>query len=351
MDPFLGSVLTFAEAKREPAVVCIEVTHRCNLRCAHCYNPPASGAYRDSRAELSTGSIIEIIRSVLYPGRTAICFTGGEPLCRKDIETFIKTAHRRKFANIHLDTNGVLLTANVARLLKKAGLGSAQISLDGLRDAHDKRRGRGCFDKVTENIASAVAWGIRVTVNMTIDSSNVEEVAALYQLSSGLGAYQFKVEPMLAKGRAAGKDFGDLSPEIIKKTCEQIRLISPNNGTALALDNLYEAAMSGEKTLGCPSSRSFCHITKEGRMFHCPVFTEFAGEGEDVTGGRFAQVWRASGFMQKMRDPETYREACGDCAHLAECCGGCHARAAIATGSFFGRDPMCQVLNKRREAP
>ncbi|MEE8573980.1 MAG: radical SAM protein [Thermodesulfobacteriota bacterium] len=349
MNKYLRSVLSFTEAQKSPDVVIIEVTHRCNLKCVHCYNPSDKKAATQDRTDPSSENLLRFMGTISNPGRVAIAFTGGEPLCRSDIEELVSGARAIGFENIHIDTNALLLDARKAWRMRLAGLSSVQISLDGIGESHERLRGKGTFNKLIENIPDILGVGIYVTLNMTIYPENIDQIIDAYRLSSDLGVEQFKIEPMLMKGRASCSEVMFLEGDHIKRISDIVDEIKEIEGTTLVLDNLFEAALFEDKTLGCPAARTFCHVTMEGTLFHCPVYTELAASEDNVFERGFQYVWLKSKFLNKIRDPESFRQACGDCLWLEQCCGGCHARAKISSGSFFGKDPMCDVLGKRKD--
>ena len=98
-----------------PFLVVWDFTHKCNLRCKHCYSN--SGAA--SEAELTTEEALDVVDQLADFGVTALAFSGGEPLSRKDFfEVATHAAKRGLYVSVA--TNGTLLTKeNVNRL--KAG--------------------------------------------------------------------------------------------------------------------------------------------------------------------------------------------------------------------------------------
>lgn len=348
MNKILRSVLVFSEVKERPDVVVVEVTHKCNLRCSHCYNPSFDFS-RPSRKEHSTETLYKIIESIPDKENVCIAFTGGEPLFRKDLGDLVLRSRNLGFGHVHIDTNGILLTPDKAVKLKNAGLKSVQISLDGLSARHEEMRGAGTFNKAVSHVRAALEASIYVTLNLTVHSRNMEDIPETYELAKSLGVQQLKIEPLLIKGRAMTSFYPESAEKYLERVGGKLKEIKEDPQTDLVLDNLFQAAISPEKTLGCPSARTFCHVTLEGRLFHCPVFTEYARSEDDLTVHSFEKIWRESDFLKRLRDPESYRPACGNCAFLETCCGGCHARAKLASNSFFGRDPMCAVLDKRQE--
>ncbi len=63
-----------------PFLVVWDFTHKCNLRCKHCYSN--SGAA--SQDELSTKEALRVVDQLADFGVTALAFSGGEPLARND---------------------------------------------------------------------------------------------------------------------------------------------------------------------------------------------------------------------------------------------------------------------------
>ena len=158
----------------EPLAAVFYVTHRCNLSCHYC-----TQKYPDILSqEVSTEKTIEILR-IVRQHLTSLYITGGEPLCRMDLEPILEAAADLGFHTI-LHTNGVLLDRR-ERLLD--WISSLVISLDSMNE--------GRFDSVTQSapgttqriISNIVRYGRRMqatgrpmTINCVIDQSTVDDV-------------------------------------------------------------------------------------------------------------------------------------------------------------------------------
>ena len=66
-----------------PGEVHLELTHRCNLKCFHCYLECYSDEPKPR--ELSTEEVAGILKQLFEMGVYYVTFSGGEPLCRPDI--------------------------------------------------------------------------------------------------------------------------------------------------------------------------------------------------------------------------------------------------------------------------
>ena len=69
-----------------------ELTHRCNLRCQHCYI-----VRNNKKAELTYKEICRVIDEVRKEGCLWLCLTGGEPLLREDFLDIYSYAYKKGF--------------------------------------------------------------------------------------------------------------------------------------------------------------------------------------------------------------------------------------------------------------
>jgi len=162
----------------------ISVTDRCNLRCIYCM--PAEGIKLLPHNEiLSYEEILKIIKIATTIGISKIRITGGEPLLRKDVVSFIeKTVRIEQIKDIGMTTNGVLLK-KYAKDLYQAGLKRINVSLDSLEEDKFKKITRfGSLKDVLEGIDSAYRVGlnpikINVVVMRGINDDEIEKFARL----------------------------------------------------------------------------------------------------------------------------------------------------------------------------
>jgi GTP 3',8-cyclase len=116
----------------------ISVTDRCNFRCTYCMPKEIFG--RDyvflGRDELLSFEEIARLSGIFVAnGVEKVRLTGGEPLLRRDIDKLVAMlAEIDGLQDIAMTTNGSLLTPEMARRLKQAGLKRITVSLDSLDD-------------------------------------------------------------------------------------------------------------------------------------------------------------------------------------------------------------------------
>lgn len=146
---------------RDLNYVRISVTDRCNYRCKYCM--PQEGVEYLEHSEIMRYEEISFLCSVFWElGVRKVRFTGGEPLVRKGLVSFLKELNR-EFPEMKtaLTTNGSLL-GEYAEGLAQANLHSLNISLDTLDPVKFAGVTRlGDLDRVISGIRAAVKAGLR----------------------------------------------------------------------------------------------------------------------------------------------------------------------------------------------
>ena len=91
-----------------PFLVALNLTRRCNLKCAHCYLD-AGTLNNDDPDELATSEVCALLNEIAsLSDETMVVLTGGEPLLRPDIMDI--AAHASGLGlMVVMGTNGVLL--------------------------------------------------------------------------------------------------------------------------------------------------------------------------------------------------------------------------------------------------
>ncbi|MDR1516783.1 MAG: radical SAM protein [Dysgonamonadaceae bacterium] len=152
--------------RKKPLQTVLFINDNCNLRCKHCViyakTAPIIKSYEQIREEL------------LYSyrlGSRFVDFEGGEPtLWRqgdKDLNSLIDLAKEIGFFS-------TTITTNAQRPFAGSKADSIWVSLDGIGKFHDEIRGKGAFDKLVENIATAKHK--ELSVNMVVNTLNYTSV-------------------------------------------------------------------------------------------------------------------------------------------------------------------------------
>jgi uncharacterized radical SAM superfamily Fe-S cluster-containing enzyme len=114
----------------------IEVSHRCNLRCAFCF----AGSGTSSDPDPDMGAIEEMFEFLLHQsGPCPIQLSGGEPTLRDDLPQIVALARKMGFDHIQINTNGIRLAQDMdyGLALRDAGVTVFFLQFDGVASRED----------------------------------------------------------------------------------------------------------------------------------------------------------------------------------------------------------------------
>ena len=166
------------------------INSRCNLKCPFCIRKNLT--YRD---DMSMNTICQIFNSIekIFDNIGSIIITGGEPTLHPNFFEIVDMACKR-FKRVLVNSNGVFSTA-IAEALKERMIQNLyiQISLDGLKEVHDRLRGNGCFDKTVSSINAFSDASSHLIISTTVSKSNIENVKDMPEFLEGLKFRYWKV--------------------------------------------------------------------------------------------------------------------------------------------------------------
>ena len=169
---------------REITYLRLSVTDRCDLRCTYCM--AENMTFLPRKDLLSLEELATLCESFIKRGIKKIRITGGEPLVRRDLMSFIHklSKHRisGKLDEITLTTNGTLLS-RYAKELKLNGVERINISLDTLDPiVFTKLTRRNALEAVLKGIDTALEAGIKVKINtVALKGVNDREIPSLIE--------------------------------------------------------------------------------------------------------------------------------------------------------------------------
>lgn len=121
-----------------PLNVDIEVSSRCQIQCAHCFRQQMDiGEDGFMSLDLYKKIVEECGRHGLFTLKFSM---RGEPLLHPDIVEMVDFAKRSGVKEVWINTNGGMITEELAEGLIKAGTDWITMSFDGLRGEYEKVR-------------------------------------------------------------------------------------------------------------------------------------------------------------------------------------------------------------------
>jgi radical SAM protein with 4Fe4S-binding SPASM domain len=352
---------------KKPVVVW-NITRTCNLRCAHCYTSSDSKHYA---GELTTEECRGVIDDLAHFSVPAILFSGGEPLLRADALELAAYAAGKGIRSV-LSTNGTLITDDIARKIKEAGLAYVGISLDGTREVHDRIRGKqGAFNQAMRGLRRCQEVGLRVGVRFTVHRLNLQEVPKVFDIVEEHSIPRLCIYHLAYAGRGADMKKDDLEPvetralvdyiferaaDFHRRGVEKDILTVDNHADAVYLwmrvkgqqperaDEVWRLlAWNG----GNQSGVAIACIDNTGEA-HADQFSWDYSFG-NVRQRPFSEIWQDTSEprMAILKDRKKHLKGrCAACRYLEICNGNLRARAEKHCGDFLAPDPACYLTDE-----
>lgn len=238
------------------SLISISLTKRCNLKCLHC---GISAFDEHAGTDLSYEKMLEVIAKVVKLAPKCICFTGGEPLLRKDFKKLLEFTKSVHTGVISLMTNAILIDKDMAQYL--AGkVDQVDISIDGFdEESCAKIRGKGVFDKVLKAIEYLQESGLeRITLSLTEIKRSKEVRDRFNSLCANL-----KVEPVIRMFAPTGR-----GESLRKEIVYDEQKIIPSN-----FDISKEDIRNTLMCFKCGAGQRAFQIEYDGSIYPCGVLT------------------------------------------------------------------------------
>ena len=311
------------------------ITHRCNLRCKHCYQDDYTAF--ESRNALS--DILNQYEALLkeYGYKGHINFTGGEPLTHPDLFWLLEEAQKRGISTALL-TNGTLIGKSEAKKLKNLGVDYVQISLDGTKEIHDNIRGSGSFDRAAAGLRELIAQGIYTDVSFTAQRGNLSELKKLARFCNDLGVDKLWFDRVVIPSNNDENKLS-LSKDEYKKLCRQAARLNKKQMLSCARA-LQFIPCKNKDIYSCTAGSRLLAILADGSVMPCRRLPITVGNVKETD---LLSIYRDSPELIKMRNTAIPKH-CGQCDHSDRCRGGARCITYAKTGRYDLPDPDCVLL-------
>jgi MoaA/NifB/PqqE/SkfB family radical SAM enzyme len=153
-----------------PNAMLMSPTMRCNLNCYGCY----SGSY-PTQEELPFEVMDRLVAECKEMGIHLVIITGGEPFLRRDLFDLFE---KHQDTTFQIYTNGTLIDERMVERFVTLGNVVPAISLEGLREETDARRGKGYFDRVVRVMEWLKKAGIFFAISTTQTNRNTDTITS-----------------------------------------------------------------------------------------------------------------------------------------------------------------------------
>ena len=311
-----------------------ELTKRCNMNCVHCdsrMNVPAE-------EELSIDECLKVAEDLIQLGNQKTTFIGGEIFLYPGWEQIARFLSDNGVA-VNIITNGFMFGDRQMEQIKEAGLVNVGISLDGLRENHDKIRGKATsFDKVLRTIARLRQEYIPIAVITRLMDLNLPDLDGLYELLIEQGVNVWQLQITIPSHKTIERNDFLMDPAHVPMVTDFILRKHGEKRLAIyAGDNVgYIGANSG-----CRAGLTAVAIDSAGNVKGCSALNGDAFIEGNLRKETMPEIWNCEKnfeFNRRFsRDQLTGR--CAGCPKAEICRGGC--RSYLFTDDMTHENPYC----------
>jgi len=330
--------------------ITINVTHRCNLRCKHCYIEDAP--------LIEENLNIHQIRNFIREGKKYLsdnlnyAILGGEPLLRKDLVLEIAKLGYEQGKEVIVSTNGIYVDETFAYGARDTDL-VVQVSLEGSKpQINDQIRGNGSYQKAVKGIEKLVDNGAYTIISMVVQRSNLHDIVPFYQLGKSLDVDEIRYIPLKIMGRAISKDVKPVTYLELLTAIKNMIDEYPDSKIYLGRDYftiLKTICSLSNKRLYCGTGLKTLLIDPDGEVYPCPNHALPEFKCGNINNSSFNEIWLRSDVLKKIRSSyvvDNINNICPECEVKYWCMGGCRGEAYANSGKMDSRPIRCNEIKE-----
>lgn len=312
----------------------LHVTNRCNLKCKHCVY--TSGEW--DMPDMTLETVKKIIPALKKLGVEEVHITGGEPLVNKEFFEIARCLHENGFGT-RVQTNGILITPDIAKRLKECGIEYVLISIDGLEKTHNSFRNNDkSFDYAIKAVKICLEAGLYTRVNTVINKSNVQDLPELIKYINNLKPDQHSFFYLTPVGR--GKNMKNLMLSLEEwKEVEKIVEKSGRENKCIEKIRLQNVIKNNEDDKKCRDDN--CLILANGNVYHCVFFIYSPYKLGNIYNEDLYEIWTKNidKVLEETSNEKILSKQCNKQKQNCQC--NCSGLAYNLTGSVKACDPRC----------
>lgn len=256
-------------------VLHLGLSYACNMRCAHCF-------VDRRRDALDIGTIKRTIQTLVDRyGLFIVYYTHGEPLLSPMFGEVTEFCRDLGLVQI-LMTNGSLVDASAAQLLRQNGISHVYVSLDSSDpSAHDANRCYpGAYQKALDGIRALKDGGLPVGISTTVTAQNVTNISEVWDLACDLGVNSFSLLAQREDGilfpAAERPEYRDFVLKLLENArSHRVNLFLHDPRLLPAIEDAFRQGRIPAQTYEKYREMNRCHydttlsITPDGSVSHC----------------------------------------------------------------------------------
>lgn len=330
----------FKKYEEKKSVFMITITYDCNLSCPYCFEEKGK---KDLSTMIDVNSIIEFIkkRTIFHKSpELEIQLFGGEPFLKTDLsfkildELKLWSEGEKIKLEIIIYTNGTICNEGILNKLSGFNIKYVQVTLDGAKEDHDKRRvyfnKKGSYEKIMETLEMFKKHKISTRIRVNVDEENYQRISFLLddltrrKFNETLITFGF-IQPLTP---GCSSYLHSVSQDFYSKTLPVLMDMAIERGFPLNI-------RPSQFYVYCSASTISSYIVDIlGNVYKCAVLQgmEKYKIGKINREGELVDIQYAY-YDWLSRDPLTI-EKCKECDVLPVCGGGCSGSAVMKYGTY-----------------
>ena len=276
-----------------------KITNKCNLHCKHCYLGKLDGF------ELDNDKVMEIVDTIINSNVMEVTLSGGECLTYNGIENVIKKLLENDI-KVDVFTNALLLKKLIDKIdstVRDKNKLLFYVSIDGLKENHEKIRGKNTFDKTIEGMKYAINNGYPVVTNTVINKLNYDDVIDMVVFLKTMGVKDVQLSNLIVQGNATKDLKISLKDQLaLKDKLSILYKKHPEFGYIYysevpdedGIRKVYSLNKDKDEYIGndnwkCTAGVARVTIDPNGKVYCCPFIKDsYIG---DLTSENLANIW------------------------------------------------------------
>ena len=304
-----------------------ELTPRCNLECAFCYNVWKGEGARIP-AELPLDSWLKILDVALgLVDAKWLTFSGGEPLLYGGLEELVDRVHRRwPDLVLGLATNGILLEERRLDALSKAGIQHVELPLfTADEERYRSITGSTEAGRARKALVTAALAPVSVTVAVTVLPGATDDLESVLDFAYAIGADRIALNRFVPTGSgAAWQADNSLTDGELDDRLRRADAFAATKRRTLDVTLPVEDCLIPHELYPnlrfhpCTCGSVKWVIDPAGGLRTCEQSDEVLGSLLSASAGELFEGQMVETFLSN-----NFREDCRDCSAWARCGGGC----------------------------
>ena len=304
-------------------------TSACNLNCTHCFRSQDKNEY-----SLSKKQLIEIVDFAIDNSIKKLSFSGGEFFVHENAYEILDYCLKNDL-NISILTNAIDIDISFFKKNKNLKKLSFQVSIDGMSEIHNQRRGNMSFERTMKNVKALYDLNIPITASMVLDIYNYKEIIKVLELPYFAN---FNFLPVASTNE--GNSYMDYIPKKEKEEYENtINILYKKENVFMGKEHRCHMFPLG---LG---------IKYDGNVYPCAVARDYnlfcMGNLNEQSLYEIVNNYFESEEGKKIKQYKSNDiNKCNECKMNNVCNRGCRVRAYKYFGNLMEPDPFCCRLYK-----